>query len=958
MDFKSLYFKRMVSFVLSILFVLSPTAYGQQVPGPDYTAFDVYQMMMDQSINMEAQEIPVRGTDGSTPVTFGAEKEGSSSKILKVMSPNKEVLALFLGQEKNREFANQFIKEFLAGKHRQKNVVDSEGKVVELLPLNESLKSFNWSSATQEEFSEAVKKFVEIFPKSPFSFMDTKSRMALFRQDGPTTSYHKDGYEKWQGYKGLKLYDSWEPLLGEGELYIEHGHREVNGGWEVIFKPQRTYGAFEKMQVWFRTLMGSHGTLFEAPGHQRVVMPMMELPEEENKDYRDRVAEVSRMIQAYVVLRGLKGRTGLLGARHKALATDSQVATLDTGRGPLRLEVNRFYTDSVGVEFRVGMKDEVVRRFVQAVYTSRLSRNDMKDIAPLTSYSLLPGNRYESGTYVQMHESAAQRLNIPLETVEKAIANYKQVSKKEGQALTDPNYLLPLWQWESAPFLKGKAEDLKRISRDFIVKLSEMQNPSYKQISNLLAAWVDASDLTRDIEKYLTPTRQIDKVTSPLTVKIKEGGIDVNKIDLGNEFTARMPLKLKAEYDKNGVWTSSVYDMTPESREAKIKAVAESIKENFTGSREGVVKLNEAAHGHSLALAFNFQDAQNRTWRVEWDGISRNYDTDGNLVEGSARGGHIEIVSPKYNPTMNDVQGVYSAMEKEGVIPDYKMGGSHINIDYELFEKNPAAMARFLALFHSHRAIIAFMFQHMNRLRSAEPVEVSQALDMKLRNFKGTPEDLAKLLYEEKYFNQRHNRKTRYTQIDVSNFMGRVIPEQFILPDFDVVKARFTGGQGWAQQFRVTKHKKMEMRLFDAAANPLEAAFQMKVVRALLNKALNETAPVTGKVQTVDYEAYIKNPKLAYEALDNMAKDLDLKVEDYMPYVMNKLVVNKAYMQSKFYVPWKAHADKNYPKVQDWGKPVKARSLEGMLYSDRPIPPPSSVAPAAGGGGMCSKVFM
>jgi hypothetical protein len=286
---------------------------------------------------------------------------------------------------------------------------------------------------------------------------------------------------------------------------------------------------------------------------------------------------------------------------------------------------------------------------------------------------------------------------------------------------------------------------------------------------------------------------------------------------------------------------------------------------------------------------------------------------------------------------MNDIQGVYTAMEKEGIIPDYKMGGSHINIDYELFEKNPAAFARFLTLFHSHRGIIAFMFQHMNRLRSAEPVEVSPALDMKLRNFTGTTDDLAKLLYEEKYFNQRENRKTRYTQIDVSNFMGRVIPEQYIQPDFDVVKARFTGGQGWVRQFRVTKHKKLEMRLFDAAADPLEAALQMKIVRALLNKAFNETAPINSGVQVVDHEAYIKNPNMAYQDLNKMGQALDLKVQDYMPYVFNKIVQNQAYMQSRFYQPWKTVADQKYPKVSDWGKPVKARSAEQMLYSDRMI---------------------
>ncbi|AZZ37030.1 hypothetical protein CIK05_09570 [Bdellovibrio sp. qaytius] len=921
-----------IRILFCLALILSSIAHAQKAPGVDYSSYDIFQMIMDQSINLKAVEIPVLGTNREVPVTFGAEKEGSSAKILKVMSPNKELFENFLRDEENREFANKFIQEFIAGKHRQKNVVNSEGEVVSLLPLNAELRNLEWSTLSEVDYEAALKKFIETFPKSPFSFIDAKTRMDIFRQAGEAPSLHKSPKSNWALYTGLKQYDTWEPLLGEAELYIELGHRELNGGWEVIFKPQKTYAAFEKMQTWFRTLLGSKNNLFEAPGHQRVVMPLIQHLPEENKRYEDRAAEVSRMIQTYIIARALKGKTGVLGARYGDIHNDSDLLNLSTSRGPIRLERNRFYENSIGIEFRAGMKDEVVRRFVQAIYISRLSRNDMSDIAPLSSYSLLTRDVFDYDQYL-----TAQRLDLSSKIVKKAISNFTNIQKHETNNGRDTHlpieYLMPLWPWENAPFLKGKAEDLKRISREFIVKLAELDNPTYNDVAELLSAWVTSSDLIRDIEKYLTPQKQLDQVTSPLTVKVKEGGIDVNKIDLGNEFTARMPLKLKGEYDANGVWTSTVYDMTPESREQKIKAVAESIKENFTGSREGVTKIDTIAHGHSLAIAFNFNDAQNRTWRVEWDGISRNYDTEGNLVEGSARGGHIEIVSPKYNPTMEDISAVYSAMEKEGVIPDYKMGGSHINIDYTLFEKNPAALARFLTLFHSHRGIIAFMFQHMNRLRSAEPVEISQNLDLKLRNFNGTAEELATLLYKEKYFNQRHNRKTRYTHIDVTNFMGRVIPEQFIMPDFDVVKARFTGGQGWAQQFRVTKHTKLEMRLFDAPANELEAAFQIKVVRALLNKALNETAPITGKVEIVDHEAYVKNPDLAYQALYKMAQDLDLKVDDYMPYVMNKIVVNKSYIQSKFYVPWKDYADKNYPKIQDWGSPEKPRGSNNMYYS-------------------------
>jgi hypothetical protein len=350
-----------------------------------------------------------------------------------------------------------------------------------------------------------------------------------------------------------------------------------------------------------------------------------------------------------------------------------------------------------------------------------------------------------------------------------------------------------------------------------------------------------------------------------------------------------------------------------------------------------VTKLDSGSHGHSLVIAYELKDAQNRTWRVEWDGVIRNYDSDGSIMEETARGGHIEIVSPKYNPTMNDIQTVYEVMESQNLIPDYKMGGSHINVDFEPFENNPVVMARFLSLFHKYRGIISFMFQHINRLRSAEPVDVSPAFQTQLENFNGSREDLSKLLYNNKYFNNRKGRKTRYSQIDLSNYMGAVIPEEFVKPDFDIVKARFTGGEGWERQFRVTPYKKLEFRLFDAAKDPMEAALQIKIVRALLNKAINDTTPVTGRAQAVDHEAYVRNPQSAYKDLREVCNDLNLTYGDYSPFVTNKIILNDAVMKGKFYRNWFTRAAREYPKVLDWGTAVTRNSRTSEATSSSSI---------------------
>ncbi len=897
---------------------------GRTGPGMDLQAYEVFYSMFDQSIDLKARELTVLGTDRKIPISFGAEKEGSSSKILRVMSPSSDYF--FTKLEGNPKLFIWFIKGVLDRSHLSKDpVIDSAGEVKELDQESLSvLRAIDWSKmelgldannhfiddAQKTEFDNAIGVARKLFPIAVFSFLKTPVRRHLW-------DIQRNAADK---TKLFGYYDNWVPLFGEAEKYIYQGHRELNDGWEVIFKPQNNYADFEKQMLWFRTIMGSKFELFEAPGHQRVVMPKIQLLPHELKVYNGKAAEVSRMILAYLVLRGLKGKTGILGAKHKAIPTEDDIANLSTGRGPIRLEKNRFYRNSIGVEFRTGMKDEVVRRFVQAVYASRLATNDMGDLKSIHDWNLIPKG-WDLASLNLIDPS------LDSETYDNIINNWRKLKKHERQIPI--TYFIPLWNWESAPFAQGKKQEIARLRKEFIAKFAAMENPTYQGVSTLLSDWVTGSNLLADIENYITPKRSFDRVTSPLTVEIKPGGLDVNKIDLGNEFTARMPLKLKAVHN-NGSWLQTVIDMTPEEREARIKGVALSLQEQFTGGRGEVTRLGSGSHGHSLNVAYELKDAKNRTWRVEWDGVGRNYDQDGNILEQTARGGHIEIVSPKYNPTLEDIKAVYTMMESESLVPDYKMGGSHINIDFEIFEKNPKALARFLTLFHQHRGIISFMFQHINRLRSAEPVDVTTELDLKLRNFDGSKDDLSKLLYDSRYFNSRQNRKTRYTQIDVSNYLGSVIPTEFVKPDFDVVKARFTGGDGWSRQFRVTPHKKFEFRLFDAAKDPVEAALQIKVVRSLLNKALNDSSPLSLPVQMVDHEAYVKNPARAYSDLNSLVKDLSLNYSDYSPFVTNKILINKSFMEGKHYINWFTKAAAKFPKVEGWGRAQSATAVQSL----------------------------
>lgn len=909
--------KTMVVFLL--LFVVSLSSIAK-----DPTAYEMFYQMYDQSIHLNAQPMYVKGNK-ETPITYGAEKEGYSDKILRVMSPTVDTFETFLNYHRDKEYINKFIKEFINGRHHNEQpVVDANGNEIKIkIPSN--MKTSQWLRKLNGGLDryEAIDEFVKIFPRSPFSFISEKKIYELFHNE-------RTDLELKRTYAfNLLNFEGWEARLGTPEKYIMGGANEEGGIWEILFKPQATYADFEVMQNWFRQTMGDDMILFDSPGHQRVVMPLISFKTiEEETEFKEKAAEVSRMLQTLLVLRGIKGKTGLLGARYKDINTDGILKLLNTGKGPLKIESDRFYKNSIGVEFRVGMKDEHVRHYTQAIFASRLATNDMQDIFPITKYSLIPDefNIYYSSKNTLL-QKFTKRYHVPEEILEQAINNFKSVSKSDNHSFLEIHYMLPLWNWENVPFLKGKKQEIIRISRDYIYKMAQLTEPTYEKVHELLENWVTASDLIRDIENYLTPKKRAANIRNLNMVEIKKNGIDVNQIDLGNEFTARMPLRLKGNYTDDHKWISTIYDMTPESRKSKILSLTKTLCKNLQGDLSSITQMSNGSHGHNLVIAFVFKDGKNRTWRVEWDGVNRNYNNEGMIIEGSARGGHIEIVSPKYNPTMSEIQAVYSAMTKESVIPDYRMGGSHINIDYELFEKNPKALARFLSLFHNHRGIISFMFQHINRIRAAEPVSISTELDKKLRSFDGNKSDLAQLLYEGMYFNPRKNRKTRYTQIDVSNFMKEAIPAEYIKPDFDVVKAQAMGGEGWTQQFRITEAKKLEMRLFDAPRDSYEAALQIKLVRALLNIAFNSDAEIFGRAQSVDHAFYTENIQQAYKDLKSMADQLGLDFNDYRNYVTNKYSLTKYILKNPEFRSWDSIANEYYPKVENWKKTKTIQSL-------------------------------
>lgn len=415
-----------------------------------------------------------------------------------------------------------------------------------------------------------------------------------------------------------------------------------------------------------------------------------------------------------------------------------------------------------------------------------------------------------------------------------------------------------------------------------------------------------------------------------------DGMVDVNRIDLGIEYSGRMPLRLRADYSVDRLandqraWIMTHSDLTQQERTELIRRIADDLRVELNGQGQAQRVVDANGHGHGLDIAYEIRDAQNRKWVVEWDGISRSYTSAGTIIPESARGGSIELVTPKFVPTADEMRAVFNVFHQNNILPQLRSGGGHINVDLAAFENNPRALARFISLFNEHRGIISLMFQRINRLRNAEAIDISSNLARTLADFNGSEQDLKQLLYNERYFNTRYGRKTRYLQLDMSAYFQDVIPAEFITEDFDIKSPT----QPWRRQFRVDPNiRKAEFRLFNAPRTAVESALQIRLVRALLHKAINEDGPLSGSVQRVDHQAYLANPERAYQDLERMARELQLNPNDFRPAVAEGLSETDIATRSQFFVPLSEKLRLN-PRQPGWSQAVGARSADQALSSE------------------------
>ncbi len=903
------------------------------------SAHQVYGELQESGVGFNARALLVDGADPNGNlaggVTWGAEKEASSWLILKAMGPSGNQFKGYISnlpEDKREEFLRDFLRNYAKDANGYRTFRDDNGVVIDLARDVKSvegqaktldltfLKTTDFDNASLSELDEKFATLVDMWEDKPMSFIKPSVRSKFWKSQLPGLA----------GTKFPKNYYDYTPNFGPAQKYVDNAHGTGVGGWEINFKPLGTYGEFEESVVWFRSELKNAGQLFQAPGHQRMVFQRHpNLPEE-------KLADLYRAIQALIVLDGIKGRTGIEFANYKSVLSDADMASLRTGRGVIRLEGDRFGENTMAVEFRAGTKDIRLARFLQTTLAARIASNDFDGLEDISKYNLYSGVGYSGWNA----EDLANRFGVKKNVAQRAIDNLETAGIKAG-------YTVPFWNWtkRGIPFISTpKRAIIRDATRSFIeqaASVSGSEDKMKRELRDLMVGWTKHTNLQNDLRRYIKPKRALSETADILHFNAPAGRalvanpVDVNKIDLGIEYSGKMPVKLYADYsddklqDNKKAWIQTSADLGTEERKALLERVAVDLHKNLGGSGEAALVQSDG-HGHGLDISYEIRDPKNRKWVVEWDGIGRSYSAEGDIIDGSVRSGSVELVTPKFVPTAEDMSAVYKAFDSNNIVPHILTGGGHINIDLAAFEGNPKALARFMTIFHEHRGIISLMFQHYNRLRTSEPIEISNSLAQKLKNFNGSESELKTLLYNEQYFNTRYGRKTRYLQLDLSAYFQDVIPEEFVTDDFDI-QSPVTP---WRRTFRVDPRiRKAEFRMFNAPRDPVESALQIRLVRAMLSKALNEDGALSGKIQKVDHLDYLAHPDRALSDLKKMCDDLGLEVDDYRPAMGEGLSDTDIAKRSEFFETFREKIAP-FKEQKGWGQAVPPRSAQNAISSE------------------------
>ncbi|MCM0606769.1 MAG: hypothetical protein KA715_11835 [Xanthomonadaceae bacterium] len=533
------------------------------------------------------------------------------------------------------------------------------------------------------------------------------------------------------------------------------------------------------------------------------------------------------------------------------------------------------------LETRSGNKG-IKREFVEDILISRISSGDYDGLRNFDSYDFnmdIPLHKMVE-KYLRPHEVAwIQRLEEIWEPLKykKDIRSHNHIRNK---------VIAPLFAWENRLNLGAKkelldnarekfAKSLSEIARDYLNEYQTWKSPYDKGegqkylFSDLETAVYKFSvhvRLDQDFERYLKPVLK-DKIPN---IIVKTGGmIDVNKVDLGIEFSFRSP---------------KIFDSREEANKF-ISQAAENLKNYFGGG--SIEKLEDSGHGHGLSLRYIVTDLQGRKWRVEWDGIRRSYR---NGKAYHLRGGHIEIPTPKFAPQNTDeIEKLYAAMRSIEALPKASAGGGHTNIDLApLFAMgDKLGTEKFLNLlryFESNREMVSFLWQHPARERTSIPVELGLNDIRRLNEFQGDWKSLGAMLYSIKYFNTFVSRKPSYTQLNAVGLMVEEAPDEY-REGIDIKNPETE----WFPSFGGKAGDRVEFRLFDAPENEVLAALQIKYVRAMINYVWNTNSQI--KLQTLYHPEHRtlweKDPKIFIADVKKHFRQLGLNFEEFKPLIVH-----------------------------------------------------------------------
>lgn len=533
---------------------------------------------------------------------------------------------------------------------------------------------------------------------------------------------------------------------------------------------------------------------------------------------------------------------------------------------------SRFYPD---FELRSGNKG-VKRDFMEDMLQARLASGDYSGLKDFDSHSIDPGAPIRKIAPDLSPEDLAT-----LQAFEEQMPKLSSANRQYRKDLRNKIFS-PLLKWEerlpidlggeSFELARQKyADELTEIAKEYLKRKSRTKKPesidklwdeTQHKIEKAIYDFAKTTRLSKAFETYLMP-----RPTDLPDIRVAATGpVDVNHIDLGIEFSFRF-LNSPANQTVAG--------------ERIYKTVSELAKAMGATEVKGVE--DSTAHGHGLGLKFSMIDENGKKWRVEWDGVQRFY-RQGKPY--APHGGHIEIPSPKAAPQdMEQIKALYETNRALGQVPSRAAGGAHINIDLQPFfglpeNQGPRKFVDFLNYFENNREMIQFLWQHPYRTAAAFPLEMSSGLREKLNRFSGSWDDLARLLYEEKYFNPYVSRKPGYTQLNVTALMSGLVPEAYN----ETIDIKNPETQ-WFPAFGGKGTDRVELRLFDAPNDEYIAALQIKYIRAVLNKSLNTANPIDLKknYSVGDFQNWKGDVGAFSEAAKAHLFDLGLDPQEFLP---------------------------------------------------------------------------